>query len=168
VLVATAMIGLGWALAGCDSANKVNVSPPKEEEQHAHVHHGPRGGHLMEIGEEEFHAEWTDDESGKVTFYFLDGEAKKEVAVEGEEITIEVRIGDKEPVLYKLAAIEPKEGKATAYELVDKNLQGVLDQLGRGVSATFPKLTIAGKAFENLKIEEHKHEEHKHEEEQKK
>src|SRR6187401_3013788 len=61
---------------------------------HEHVHSGPHKGHLMEIGGEEYHAEWTHDESGKVTFYILDSEAKKEVPIAADEITIDVKVGD--------------------------------------------------------------------------
>ena len=160
VLCLTVMICFGATLAGCKpSTSPKGGGEAKETAEHAHVHHGPHNGHLMEIGEEEFHAEWTDDDTGKVTFYFLDAEAKKDVLVDGKELTIAVKIGDKEPISYKLAAVEPKDGKASAFEIVDKNLQGVLDTLSEGVTATFPKLTIGGKTFENLKIEEHKHEE---------
>ena len=161
VLALAASIGLVGCPATTGSKDGGGVKEGAEAE-HAHVHHGPHNGHLMEIGEEEYHAEWTDDESGKVTFYFLDGEAKKEVPVEAEEITIEVKIGDKEPILYKLAAVNLQDKKASTFELVDKNLQGVLDTLSEGVSAKFPSLTIGGKNFENLKIEEHKHDEHEH------
>jgi len=156
-----AVVSLIAAGSGCTSSTdtKGGSRPNPESDEHAHVHHGPHNGHLMEIGEEEYHAEWTDDESGKVTFYFLDSEAKKEVSVEGEELTIEAKIANKEPMLYKLAAVAPKDGKATTFEVVDKNLQGVIDSLSGGVTATFPKLIIGGKTFENLKIEEHKHEE---------
>jgi hypothetical protein len=165
VLILTAGAALAAGLAGCTGPGDSKGGGGKKEaaeHEHAHVHHGPHNGHLMEIGEEEYHAEWTDDESGKVTFYFLDAEAKKEVPVDAAEISIEVRIGAKEPTTYKLAAVEPKDGKASAFEIVDKNLQGVLAALSAGVTATFPKLTIGGKTFENLKIEEHKHEEEEH------
>ena len=164
VLVVAAFIGFIGGSGGCNSPTATKGGgEAKPEGEHAHVHHGPHNGHLMEIGEEEYHAEWTDDESGKVTFYFLDGEAKKEVPVGSEQLTIAVTIQGKEPVSYTLTAVNPQDGKASAFEIVDKNLQGVLDSLSSGVTAVFPKLTIGGKTFENLKIEEHKHdEEHKH------
>jgi hypothetical protein len=164
MLSLAAAIGFCTGLAGCTSATGgKGAGDGKAAAEHAHVHHGPHNGHLMEIGEEEYHAEWTDDESGKVTFYFLDGEAKKEVPIDAEEITIEVKIGDKEPTSYKLVAVEPKDMKASAFAIVDKNLQGVLEVVSEGVTKKFPKLTIGGKTFENLKIEEHKHgDEHEH------
>jgi len=149
---------VGLCFSGCNS------STAEKHDEHAHVHTGPHGGHIMEIGEEEYHAEWTHDESGKVTFYILDAEAKKEVPIAAEDITIEVKIGMKEPTSYKLAATISNDGKASAFEIVDKNLEGVLEALSEGVTATIKSLTINGKTFDNLKIEEHKHgDEHEHE-----
>src|SRR4029453_7178223 len=46
-------------------------------EGHDHAHHGTHGGELMAIGNEEYHAEWTHDEEGKITFYILDAEDRK-------------------------------------------------------------------------------------------
>jgi hypothetical protein len=146
----------GFLMTGCEP-------PPTSKKagdghEHAHVHHGPHGGHIMEIGEEEYHAEWThDDKSGKVTFYILNAEATKEVPIAAEDLTIEVKIGMNEPTTYKLAALNPQDGKASAFETIDKNLEGVLGTLSEGVTATIKKLTIGDKTFEDLKIEEHKH-----------
>jgi hypothetical protein len=119
--------------------------------EHAHDHshaHGPHGGHIVEIGEEEYHAEWLHAEDGTVTVYVLDKEMKNEVPIAAEEITIEAKIQDK-PIEYKLLAVNRSEGdmpKTAKFELVDKNLLGVLETLGKGVTATL-KLDIEGKPF---------------------
>src|SRR5262245_48626015 len=106
---------------GCTGPANPGVKGPKDEHahdhEHDHAHHGPHHGHLMEIGGEEYHAEWTHDESGKVTFYILDAEAKKEVPTASEEIVIDVKIGENQPVTYKLAAVNPKDGKSAAFEV---------------------------------------------------
>src|SRR5260221_6394376 len=134
-----ALVGL-W-LAGCTSpANHSEKAPQAgnaHDHEHDHAHHGPHNGHLMEIGDEEYHAEWTHDESGKVTFYILDGEAKKEVPIAAEEIVIDVKIGDHQPVTYRLAAINPMDGKSATFEIIDKQLLGVLETLkSPGIVAT--------------------------------
>src|SRR3982751_3555980 len=90
VVLVTTAVGVG--LAGCTKP----AGPAKgkvEEQSHDHAHHGPHNGHLMEIGEEEYHAEWTHDDSGKITFYVLDSDAKKEVPIAADELTIDVKIG---------------------------------------------------------------------------
>jgi hypothetical protein len=151
----TAAAGV-W-LAGCNPpASSQGSGSGGEAHEHEHAHHGPHGGHLMEIGEEEYHAEWTHEESGKVTFYILDAEAKKEVPIAAEEIAIEVKIGKNEPTTFKLAAVNPQDGKAAAFELVDKNLLGVLETLkSPGVVATL-HVTIEDKPFVQ-RVQEHEH-----------
>jgi hypothetical protein len=151
-----AAVGL-W-LCGCNNAAHQSAVPKAGgEEAHDHAHHGPHHGHLMEIGEEEYHAEWTHDESGKVTFYILDGEAKKEVPIAADEIVIDVKIGDNKPVQYKLAAVNPTGGKSAAFEIVDKPFEGLLDQLKKSTSIVLTlHVNINGKQFDPV-IKEHEH-----------
>jgi len=157
-IVAFGVAAVLW-LGGCNGPVNQSAKGPKgdaHDHEHDHAHHGPHHGHLMEIGEEAFHAEWTHDESGKVTFYILDSEAKKDVPIASEEIEIDVKIGDNPPVTYKLAAVNPMDGKSAAFEVVKKDLVGVLETLkSPGIVATL-KVTIDGKAYEQ-KIEEHTH-----------
>jgi len=156
MLAAAVMLWLG----GCNRAANHSETTPKGgesgEHDHEHHHHGPHNGHLMEIGEEEYHAEWTHDESGKVTFYILDAEAKKEVPVSADELVIDVKIGDNKPVTYRLAAVNPMDGKSTTFETVDKNLVGMLETLkSSGIVATL-HVNINGKQFD-VPIKEHEH-----------
>src|SRR5438094_7539918 len=94
--VLTLMLATAVALwlGGCNRAANHSETTPKagESGEHEHQHHGPHNGHLMEIGDEEYHAEWTHDESGKVTFYILDADAKTEVP-SADKIVIDVKIG---------------------------------------------------------------------------
>ena len=134
---------------------------------HDHAHHGPNGGHIMAIGQEQYHAEWTHDEEGKITFYILDAEAKKEVPIAAEKITVEVKVGDNEPKTYELLAVNPSadEKKAAQFEIVDKDLLGVIEVLkpdNKSVTATL-NLEIDGTPFSSP-IEEHAHDhDHAHE-----
>src|SRR3954447_6501560 len=118
-------IASGIAVAGCNHAahdkdKTATTAEGHHHEGHDHAHHGPHHGHLMELGAEEYHAEWTHNESGKITVYILDGEAKKEVPIEADEIAIDVKLGNTPPVNYKLAAVNPTEGKSATFEIVDK------------------------------------------------
>jgi hypothetical protein len=156
----TVAMGLS-VIAGCNRAahDKDRAAASgggHDHEGHDHAHHGPHHGHLIELGEEEYHAEWTHDESGKVAVYILDSEAKKEVPIEAAEIAIDVKIGDNPPVAYKLPAVNPMGGKSATFEIVDKQLLGALEVLkSPGVVATL-KLTINGKPYEQ-RIEAHEH-----------
>jgi hypothetical protein len=153
-----AVLAAIW-LAGCIKPANQRGAPKGAEahdHEHDHAHHGPHHGHLMEIGEEQYHAEWTHDESGKVTFYILDAEAKKEVPISADEIVIDVKLGDNKPVTYKLAAVNPTDGKSAAFETTDKQLLGVFETLkSPGVVATL-HVNINGKQFDQ-RIEEHEH-----------
>lgn len=154
---------LAWLLVGCGRPSSepkategATTSSDTHDHAHDHAHHGPHHGHLMEIGEEEYHAEWTHDETGKVTFYILDAQAKQEVPIEAPEIRIEVKIGENPPVTYTLPAVSPQEGKSAVFEITNKELLGVLETLkSPGVVATL-HVTIAGKTFAQ-QIVEHEH-----------
>ena len=73
-----------WA-TGCQPA----ATPPAptapaasahEHDEHAHAHEGPHHGSIVELGNEEYHAEIVhDDATGTVTVYLLDSSAKKSV-----------------------------------------------------------------------------------------
>jgi hypothetical protein len=156
-LVAAVAVALAGCteLTGCKSAANHGDKGAKTDE-HDHAHHGPHNGHLMEIGDEEYHAEWTHDDSGKITFYILDSAAKKEVPIDAEEIAIDVKIGDRAPLTYKLTAVNPMDGKSAVFEIVDKQLLGALEVLkSPGVVATL-NLTINGKPYEQ-RIEAYEH-----------
>jgi hypothetical protein len=145
-------------VGGCNRAANHSEKAPKDgvAKEHDHAHHGPHGGHLMEIGEEQYHAEWTHNESGKVTFYILDGEAKKEVPIAAEEIAIDVKIGENPPKTYKLVAVSPMEGKSATFEIVDKQFEAVFDQLkSPGIVLTL-HANINGTQFDPV-IKEHEH-----------
>lgn len=161
-----------WA-AGCGPSTAPKTADGKAGEHdhdhgekghdHAHEHahmHGLHGGHIVEIGTEEYHAEWTHADDGTVTIYVLDAEAKNEVPIAAEEITIETKIGANPATTYKLLAVNRSEGdmpKTAKFELVDKNLLGVLESLSKGVTATL-KLEINGKTHEApITHDEHKH-----------
>ena len=144
--------------AGCNGTQPATDSAPAGDEHgheghdHAHDHshaHGLHGGHIIEIGEEEYHAEWTHDESGKVTVYILDAELKKEVPIDAEEITIDTVVAG-QTNSFQLLAVDRSAGetpKASKFEVVDQKLLGVLESLSEGVTATL-KLTIDGKPFQ--------------------
>jgi hypothetical protein len=82
------------AFVGCDRPSNPPPSDKGKADAHAHHDHGEEGphhGHLIELGEEEFHAEIVhDDAASKVTIYLLDGKAKESASADGEEVTISI------------------------------------------------------------------------------
>lgn len=153
-------------LAGCggSSSDKPTTEVKDKGHDHAHdhdhAHHGPHEGHLIELGEEEFHAEWThDDATGKVTIYVLDAAIKKEVPIAAETVTIVVK-NKADEKSYELAAVNRTTGEmptAHQFEIIDKELLGVLETIGGDISATL-KIDVNGKKFDGkITLEEHKH-----------
>jgi len=78
-------------VVGCGPAEDKAKEEQKEEAHGAHAHptEGPRGGHLIELGEEEYHAELLhDEETHTVSVFLLDASGKKAVDSKEEEVTL--------------------------------------------------------------------------------
>ena len=154
-----AMIGCGPQPAG----NKTDEHGHDHDHDHGHDHaaHGPHEGHVLELGEEEYHAEWThDDDSGKVTVYLFDHEIKQPAPTTAETVVIKVKVGETEKE-YLLEAIDRTTGEmptATQFELVDKTLGTAL--ITEGTDATLA-VEIGGKPY-TAKIEHEDHDDHHH------
>ncbi len=151
ILTAAVVISLAGCTGGTsDSSAGGSGSENDHGHEHGatHTHKGPHGGHVMAFKDKEYHAEWTHEESGKVTFYILDAEVKKEVPIDAQEITIEAKIRDNEPVIYKLAALNPQDGKTAVFETTDPNLDGALDGIKSGVVKCTLHVTINGKQYD--------------------
>ena len=164
------------ATAGCQgnapatSEPQSTSKPAGESKEHGHDHddhghpsEGPHHGVLVELGSEEYHAEVIhDDASGAVTVYLLDSSAKKPVASDATEITINLKHGDK-PEQFKLAA-QPQEGdtagQSSRYAITDKELAEHLHE-----AATEPRLSlnIGGQPYSGaIPHEDHAAHDHDH------
>jgi len=91
------LVGLGacMLLLGCGAGpadtTVSNDTPSDAAHDHDHTALGPHGGHLIVLGEEEYHAELTHDEaSHTVAVYLLDGAAKEVVSSGPAEITLQI------------------------------------------------------------------------------
>lgn len=134
------------------------------EDAHAHPTEGPHGGHLIELGNEEYHAELLHDEAThKVTIHLLDSTGQQSVTQPLPEITMQL-FQDGKFVSYTLKAVpEPRtsNGAASEYELVDAELCDTLCH----VEAVQGRLhvTIAGKPYTGtIEHDSHDHEGHAH------
>jgi len=165
-LCVTAVLAVSVSLIGCGEAPTENVegtppSPASEAELDAHAGHdhgddagdthpteGPHGGHLIELGNEEYHAELLHDENTHtVTIHLLDGPAKQTVTVPLTEITLQLFQGG-QFVKYVLKAVQGPGDPADAasrFETVDVDL---CDALGHEDETSGRlQMTIDGKPY---------------------
>jgi len=111
---------------------QVFAAPPAPKPG-AHAEVGPHKGMLIELGEEEFHAELlVDEKTHTVTVYLLDGDVKKSVPIPAKEITISLKHGGK-PESFKLKATPQKTdaaGHSSMFVLKDNELVHDLPRKG--------------------------------------
>jgi len=99
--VSCSLLGLaaaGVLLAGCgggdqpeDAGRVEGGASPAGHAEHEHPSQGPHGGDLFALGGHEYHAELLHDkDSGAVTVYLLDGDARETVAGDESEITMQL------------------------------------------------------------------------------
>ncbi len=129
---------------------------------HGHPSEGPHHGSLIELGNEEYHAELVhDDAAGTVTIYVLNAAATQAVPIEATEVTINAK-HDGTPEQFKLAATpEPNdpEGKSSKFVSSDAELATHLDEEGAEPTLV---LMINGKSFRGTIAHDHDDHDHAH------
>lgn len=133
-----------------------------DEQEHAHPSEGPHHGDLIELGNEEYHAEILHDEdAGTVTIYVLNSGATEQFPIDATEVTINVK-HDGRPEQFTLTArpdANDPEGKSSRFVSGDKELAEHLDE-----EAAEPRLvlTINGKSYRGTISHNHDREAHDH------
>ena len=130
--------------------------------EHDHPSEGPHHGDLVELGNEEYHAEVVHGEAGSVSVYILDSSAKLAVPIDAAELTINIT-HDGNAEQFKLPAdrdATDPEGKSSRFTLKDEELSSDLDSHDAAARLV---VTIDGKSFSGKIV--HNHEgEHAHDE----
>ena len=153
--------------SGCSQGEQgsqpVSAPPPATVDVHDHPTEGPHHGGLIELGNEEYHAELVHDEAaGTVTIYLLDSSAKNAVPIEAETLLVNLT-HDGQAEQFSLAAhpqISDPSGKASRFNSTDSELAEELDH--EGVEAQLV-VSILGKQYRGEIHHEHGHEGHEHE-----
>ncbi len=129
-----------------------NIAPPE-----AHQEHGPNGGHIVELGEEEFHAEVAMDKARKLTVYLLDGEVKHAKPVENGTLQIATQVDGKEVVLDLVAAPldTEKDGHCSRFELAADKVPGAVMDI-EGLTGDL-SLKFGDKSLKSSLTESHDH-----------
>ena len=146
--------------ARCNPNASGPAAPPAtggdDHAEHAHPTEGPHGGDLIDLVNEEYHAELVHDEQGgTVTVYILDAEAKAAVPIDATELTINLK-HDGQAEQFKLAAspdTNDPQGKSSRIVSSDAELDEDLEHEGAE-----PQLvaTVNGKQYRG-KIEHSDH-----------
>lgn len=153
----SATVMLGFSGCGGDQKgdlrtfDKVKDAAPEAEHGH-HGHeghaHGPHDGELVELGEEEFHAEVAfDEENHKIVLYVLGPDAKANVAIEAQELTLEIP-GKDSPAAHLMTAAPQEgdgEGKSSRFEIKSQDVFNAFHDDPKTVGKV--KLNIGGKEF---------------------
>ena len=161
-------------ISGCnesapDATTTITDAPPATvpHAEHAHPSEGPHHGDLVELGNEEYHAEIVHGEAGSVTVYILDSGAKDAVPIDAQEVTINMT-HDGNAEQFKLPAdrdASDPEGKSSRFSLKDEELAGDLDSADAvaKLAVTIDGMSYSGKIEHAHEGEgDHKHDEHKH------
>ena len=143
------------------AAQAFGAPPAAKAGARDHVEVGPHKGVLIELGEEEYHAEIVVDEKmHTVSIFLLDGAVKNNVAIPAKEITVTLK-HDGKPESFKLKAKPQKSdsvGMSSMFTLKDEEFVDDLHHKGSDPRLT---LTIKGKPYD-AKIElDHKDGDHK-------
>lgn len=126
--------------------------------EHPHPERGPHQGDLIELGDEEYHAELIHDDATKtVIIYLLGQDAKTAVSIPDPQIDLNLAVEGK-PLQVKLAAA-PQEGdpagEASKFTVVD---EAALTALDAPKTTGRLNVSIAGKAYSgSLSHEAHGH-----------
>lgn len=166
IVLSTGLIALGtFGLHGCggeQASAPAETDAAADAHDHDHGEEGPHGGHIIELGTEDHHAELThDDEAHRVGVYFLGDDAKTAKPIDAESVTINVSV-DGESSQYTLPAAPQSgdpEGSSSYFELVSEPLHVVVS----GSSDAKNKharlnINIGGKPYVGLiETEQHDH-----------
>lgn len=135
------------------------IAAAKEEE---HPHEGPHKGTLVELGNEEYHAEIVhNDEMGMVTVFLLGSDAKSTVSTDAKDIAVNAKVNGKAVQIKIKAAPQKSDKTGTASRFISKSKE-LMELLDNHEVKPVLRVVIGKKTF-NGKIE-HEHD-HEHEDE---
>ena len=159
---------LTTSFTGCADTDSNTATAPATKsgseavDSHAHPTEGPHHGDLIELGNEEYHAEILHDEdAGTVTIYVLNGAATEQDPIDATEVTINAK-HDGKPEQFTMTAspdANDPQGKSSRFVSNDEELAHHLDEEGAEPRLV---LTINGKSYRGSISHDHDHEGHDH------
>ncbi len=147
--------------SGKDSSKSESHAGSHDDHDHDHPTEGPHHGHLVELGNEEYHAEIVHEKNGAVTVYILDGSVKNAVPIDAAEVTINLSHEGKAEQFKLPASPDAGDpaGKSSRFVFEEKHLGEDLDAKG---SAAKLVVTINVKQYTGKIDHHHDDGDHKH------
>lgn len=139
------------SLSGCNNSSTTDRSTESRSAgsataEHDHPTAGPHKGDLVELGNEEYHAEIVYGDGGEVTVYVLDSHAEKAVPIDAAEVVINLT-HDGEAEQFKLPAksdLGDPAGKSSRFSIKVEELAD--DLRAKGTTAKLV-ISINGKSY---------------------
>lgn len=156
-LTASLLAGCGGGSGEYKTADQLPQAAPHDDHHHGHGAEGPHHGSLIELGEDEFHAELVvDGKTHTIRLYLLGADAKSPATTAATEVTVTPEEGA--PLVLKAAADQP-EGEISLFELTDEKAVHEIAEAGyiHGSLA----IRVGEKDF-NAAIDAHFHGDHAH------
>ncbi len=160
--VASMMLTVGCSDRG--SYREVPKGVRVKDTPHEHGEYGPHGGHLVELGQEEYHAEVVLNPKTKdVTVYIRGSDPQKPAPIDAKEVTLELTIdGKMAPHVAKPSPErEDPSGKSSRFVLAnDPDIKAKIDDEHELVGHV--NVTIKSKSYSGEIEHEHGgHDEHR-------
>ncbi|MCX7392745.1 MAG: hypothetical protein NTW75_01315 [Planctomycetales bacterium] len=116
------VIGCGGTDSGYKPASEIKKAPADHAHAHDHSAKGPHGGSLVELGDEEFHAEVVlDADQHTLRVFVLGKDAKTPQGTVAQEVAVASH--GKNPWMLKPVPQEGVgEGKTSLFEIVDESI----------------------------------------------
>lgn len=134
-LIVVAIALVVFSTSGCDDSDG-DGSAAKPGEQHddsdghhdksspeKHAAHGPKGGHVFTIDSPLYQGEWCKySDNDKIRIYVLDSDAKNQVAVKAENVTIKPMAGNDDEAFVLEPQNANENGESSVFMLDDPAL----------------------------------------------
>ena len=111
-----------------------------DHSSHGHGAHGPNGGDIVEVGDEEFHAEVVvDEDEHRIDVFILGSDAKTAKPISASEISINFKHGaEVEEFKLTASALEGEtDGQASKFTITDEELFEELHEHSEGATLNF-------------------------------
>lgn len=101
------------------------VASTAKQSAHKHDQHGPHGGELIEVGNEEYHLEMVlEEKKNQLDVYVLDSKGESAVAIDAPSLALNLKIAGK-PTQFKLKPVsqeKDKSGTASCFSFTSADL----------------------------------------------